>query len=549
VRTTARRAAFALACVLLAGGCQAAPARPPAPAQRLLAADLAQLADDRGLFTADGGLGAPGLYESAYGLATLALAGGRPRAGVDRSWLRAATADQVGRDPVFGRAYLAMLEQATGAALHDEADVTALRRMLTPQGFFADPTWTDSAARDPGFQLANTAAALQALAAFRVPLAAADRARIAGWLDRAGATAASTSLTQRWHLVQANRALGRPAPAGLGAALRGWWTRTGSRQRGAASGDALVETCSYIELAAATGTDLSAHRGVLTGLIRPARTLPDDLQLSYLVAHAWHALGNDVDGLLPLRRAITRLRGSAGLLPPQRVKAGDLASSAAAEQLRAAAGLATADPALAATLRRRRGVLVGADPVAAALWASTLATADPAARTEAANELRLRAPTFLSKPLTAANAHAFRQVITALRVVRRPVPPLRVEALPAATREQRYGRNLAIIALADAGQLGRLPAGDPAARIAEQGAGLLRAGSLVEAEAALTAAAKLGWRPTAADRDRLLALLRPLRGCPGTPALFRVSPAGSCDISATLAAWLIHRLLGGKNAP
>jgi hypothetical protein len=557
MRGIATRVAAGLVCGLLAGGCAAVPTPRTTAEQRALAADLALLRDGDGMYTADGGLGEPGLYDSAYGLATLALAGASPRLSVDRSWLRAAAADQVNRDPVFGRAYLAMLERTTGTRLHDDGDIAALRDLLTPEGYFGDPTWTSAAAADPGFRLSTTAAAVRALADFGAPLPAADSARVAGWLDGPGVPAATTSLTQRWHLVQADRALGRPPPAGLADAVRDWWGRTGRGLRGAADGDTLVDTCAYVELATAAGVDISAQRGTLAAALRPSRAQTDDLQLGYLVAHAWHTLGEGTDGLRTQRQAITRLRTAVGLLPADRVRHGDLANSAAAIRLRALAGLSTTDPVLAAALRRHHDELVASGTGAAALWALTLAEADPRATAYAGDELRRGTAALVGQPLTLANAQSYAQLAAALRELRLPAPPVQVDvagwaappdrgsAAPSdrATPDQRYARDLAVVALADAGQLDKLPPGEPEARIAARGTDLLRSGSPVAARAALAAAAALGWRPAPADRDRLVGLLRPLRGCPGTPALYRDASTGSCAAQPTLAAWQIYRLV------
>jgi hypothetical protein len=545
--TCARRPwlAVVVATVLLCG-CAPNPAPPPSnPAGQALVLDLEKLRATDGLFLADTGQDQPGLYNSAYGLSALAAAGAAVRISVDRASLRPAFDSQVADQPLTARTYLAMLEQTLGTSLHEDTDITALQAMLTPQGFFADPSVTGPAAADPGLELSNTASALQALDAFHSALPPAARNAIATWLDTTGQQASTSSLTQRWHLVQADQALGVPLAEGTPDALDKWWNNTGSRLDRPATGDTLVEVCSYIELASTSGVDLSPHRAALERAVDPRVTTAEDPQLDYLIARAWHALDADPTQLAPIVQAITQRRLPSGLLPAATTTSGDLTDSYAVESLRAEAGLAAEDRRLATVLQQRHHTLTDGDPAAEAVWLATVAQADPAHPSLGVDE-RSRGTIVhaLPQPLTSSNVEDWFRIISAMQTLRIPAPPVQIQPWPASTAEQRYAYYLAVIGLHTIGQPSVLPNPSKPESIAIEGISLLRdTPALHLAGAALLAATDLGWHPTPAQRAQILAVLARLHGCPGTPALFRDSPDSSCNVHSTLSAWQIYHAL------
>ena len=144
--------------------------------------------------------------------------------------------------------------------------------------------------------------------------------------------------------------------------------------------------------------------------------------------------------------------------------------------------------------------------------------------------------------LKASSAQQWFAIASALDAAGLPVPHVSVLPWPPDSPEHRYTQNLAIAELAKHKQLGMLPHPD-AHTLADQGIRLLSV-SLNQADAALSAAAVLGWRPTHPERDHIGVILRHRRGCPGTPALFRESGSTStCDVYATLSAWRIQTIL------
>jgi hypothetical protein len=514
----------------------------PSAVQRALAADLDRLRGDDGLYR--GGLtDGPGLFESAYGLAALAAAGQADRLSVDKAVVnKAAFAAQIPADPLWNRRYLALLEKTTRARLHDATDVTALRAMHTSAGYFADPVAAGRQAADPGYRLATTDAALEALAGFGVRLPDSDRRATVRWLETIGSLSARSSLTQRLHLLRARLALGLGAPEDLRPTVRNWWLRTGASYDHPLRGNEFVEICSYIQLSVSLGIDLTGQHGRLATDLDPASP-PDDPQEQQMLVDAWLSLHDDPNALEPLRRLLRKRQLPSGLMSSTRYRLGDVQASQQVETLRRLAGLPTGDAPLAAALRAHRGDLRRSSPGATANWLSVLAAADrPAAAADAA--LRRRAIAEAPRTLSAKSAQAWSSSVSALTSLHLAVPPVKVSIWPADTPEHRYERYLAIAGLAKINRLSALPDPGSPDLLAAEGVELLAGGSLHQADAALIAAQALRWRPTPTDRDRLLGLLGRLKGCPGTPALFRDSSTSRvCDVYSTASAWRIYRML------
>jgi hypothetical protein len=537
--------AAALAASLLASGCQGGVHPAPASAERgALAADIERLRADDGLFSATADLGEPGLYTSAFGLAALAVAGRDTRVRLTPAALRAAVADQVRADPLWGRAQLALLERTLRVPLHDDGDVAALRALRGADGSFTDPAVSGELAGNPQYRRSATAAAVSALAAFGSPLDGTERQTTADWLD-AGATV-GTGLSIRWQLVQARDALGLPPPADLPATLNAWWATTGSRLTGPATGDDLVEVCAYVRLATVGRVDLTSHRAALIRALDPARTLPGDPQIGYLLASAWQEVDGGPAGLGPLVGYLEAHRLGSGLVAATQQRLGDLQASYLVQALRAEAGLPTRDRRLAQALVARRSyTLDGSSPAAGNLWLATLATAGGDTGTPDARRLRQRAPEVLPGPITVDTAVQWSQLATTLETLDLPLPDVDVRAWPTDSPEHRYASNLLVPHLVHAHRRGRLspPASPP--ELARDGVTLLATGALGQSSAAFAAAGALGWRPTGAEAEHIRALLRPLKGCPRTPALYHEA-AARCDVNSTLAGWTIQRLLADR---
>jgi hypothetical protein len=544
---TTRRAvaavAAALAVSILATGCAANPDTTRVdPQLRQLSADIERLRADDGLFTASADLGDPGLYTSGYGLAALAAAGRAVRVATATPEIRDAVADQVRTDRLWGSAQLALLERTLNVRLHDDADVAALRALRAPDGSYTDPAVSGGLAGDPRYTRSATAAAVSALAGFGSPLTGSERDTTARWLD--AVPGAGTGLSVRWQLAQARQALDLPAAADLPAALDAWWAATGSRLTGPATGDQLVDACAYVQLAALSGVNLAGRRTALERVLDPSQTLPGDPQVAYLLAEAWRTLGGPRSWLDPVVRNIERHRLGSGLVAATQQRLGDLTASYEVQALRAAAGLGITDPRLARALVDRRAfVLNGSGPSAGNLWLATLTTAGGNTATADARALRDRAAAALPRPVTAASAPQWAQLATTLEVLGLPLPDPEIDTWQPDSPEHRYASDLLVPHLVRAGQQRRLPPTARPADLAAEGIDLLATGALTQAAAALTAADALGWRPTPDQADRITALLRPLRGCPQTPALYHETALAGCNVYSTAAAWTLQRMV------
>ncbi len=541
-----RAAALLLAVTTATAGCGHHPegagpsgagsgARPAASVEVLRTAD--------GLYAPFHRAPAPSLYDSAYALDVLRRVGSPGGPIGDPAAFRAEVADQLDGDPLFGRLYLAMIEQSTGATLHTAQDVERIRGMLTREGFFADPSVSGAPARDDGLRLAGTTAALRALTGFGGMLTATERQAVLGWLSQRGPASSATSLTQRWHLVQAFDAIAAPLPGAVRGdflrALDRWWADAGGRLDGPAAGDLRVETCSYVLLAGALGADLTGRRATLAAALEPAGATGGDTQLAQMTTLAWQALGEDPDALGPLRDALRAAPLGPGLLVAKVQVAGDLPASLAVETLRAESGRDTRDTALTRALQERRAALGGSDPQTQALWLATLRLATGGTK-------RSDAVPVLAGPalLTLKKVRSWFETAEALRAVGARPPAPRIAPWPYRTPEQRYAWHLVTLELG----AGAAPVALRPARLAAEAISELRSGSLVRAWAALGAAHTLGWRADSAARAELAGLLRPLR-CPDAPALFHGASAADCDVYSTLAAHRIHRLAGMTAPP
>ena len=541
VRLRGAVAVLAAVLVLMAvlGGC--APGPTTTAQQSRLEADLARLRGDDGLYSASVP-DRPGLYDSAYGLAALSALGEPTQP--SEPVMRKAFAEQITADPLWSRLYLALLEQTLHLRLHDSSDVAALRTMRTPQGAFADPAAQHTRTPDRGAELAATTAALRALKTFGAPLTGSAATTTRRWLDTDGTRAAATSLTQRLHLVQARAALGLPAPAALRDTLRTWWSRTGANQHGPVSGDAFLETCSYVQLARIAGMDLTGRRDQLLANLNPSPLPVADPQIADALAEALTVLHAEPVRTAALRQYLQTRRLPTGLFSAVQRRDGDLEASLQVEALRALTGLPTQDPRLAAALRAHRGTAQRSRDGASAVWLAVLEAAGGSIDGAERRTLTAQAAGDVP-PLSAGTAQQWSAVTTALRSAHLRVPRVAITPWPADTAEHRYATYLTVTGLQKDGRLAELSNTPSSRALARQGMELLRTGSLHQAEAAISAAHVTGWHPTAAQRTQIADRLTPLQGCPGTPALFRDSfSAQTCDVYATLSAWRIFALLG-----
>ncbi|MCX5063870.1 MULTISPECIES: hypothetical protein [unclassified Streptomyces] len=541
VRLRGAVAVLAAVLVLLGalGGCAAGPAT--TLQQSRLAADLARLRGDDGLYSASVP-DRPGLYDSAYGLAALSALGEPGQ--LSEPVTRKVFADQITGDQLWGRLYLALLEQTLHLRLHDTSDVAALRAMHTPRGDFADPAAQHTRVPDRGAELAATTAALRALKTFGAPLTGNAATTTRRWLDTDGTRAAATSLTQRLHLVQARAALGLPAPAALRNTLRTWWSRTGANQHGPVSGDAFLETCSYIRLARIADVELSGRRDQLLANLDPSPLPVGDPQIADALTESLTVLHAKPARSAALRRYLWTRRLPSGLFSAVQQRDGDLEASFQVEALRTLTGLPTQDPQLAAALRAHRGTVQRSGQGAQAVWLAVLEAAGGSVGTPDRRTLTAQAVKDVP-PLSAGTAQQWSEVSAALRSSHLRVPRVDITPWPADTAEHRYATYLAVSGLEKDGRLAELPNTPSSDALARQGMELLRTGSLHQAEAALSAAHATGWHPTAAQRTLMADRLTSLQGCPGTPSLFRDSASSqACDVYATLSAWRIFALLG-----
>jgi hypothetical protein len=523
-------------------GCDRQPAPRQTAEQRQLAADIAQLRGDDGLFIPNVDLGAPGLYTSAYGLTALAGAGGDPTIALDGPAARSALDAELKSEPLWGRFYLVLVGDAAQITTTNASDAAALASMLNPAGYYADPATPTTLTNDEGYRLSATSAALHTLRRLGAAPQGADRTAVRGWLDAVAPTA-TRSLTARLQWTDARTDLGLPAPSDTAAALSRWWSATGAPLSGPATGDQLLETCSYVQLAVAAGVPLDGQRAALERLLDPAATRPGDAQAAYSVVRAWKALGAAPDRLAPVRQILQHHRLPNGLVTSVQERRGDLLASEAVTSLRAAAGLAVNDKPLVQALSDGRDTILGSsNATTPGLWLATYVAAGGAQHDPAAQRIRGTLTGALPQPVTLDNARDGDAVLRSIRALGIAAPTVHVAPWSADSAEQRYFRNLVLVDLAGVGQLGQWPNPPAAGTVAGQGLTLLGQGSLRQAAAALQAAGALGWRPSADQSKQLTAGLTPLQGCPGTPSLYREASVASCNVYSTLAAWQIRTL-------
>ena len=352
IRHLTKFSAAVTAVTLLVVGCGSTEGDRLSSRQQLID-DLDQLRADDGLYTA-AVPSSVGLYNSAYGLAALsALDNSVSPEYRNLKISRKIFAAEINTDPLWNRWSLALLESTIGQRIHTPSDITALLSMHTSQGYFADPVADRKSAKEPGYQLAATTAAVKALASFGADFPSEEKQATASWLETTGAHAATT-LTQLWHLVEARKAVGLPVPTSVDESLHTWWETKGSREYGQQTGDALFETCAYIRLAKTIHLDLKGQLQQLETDLDPRLSPPADLQTDDAVAEAWHDLGGDPARLQPLRQYVLRHQLPSKLLASAQQRLGDLDASYRVETLRALAGLPTSDPELATALRARR---------------------------------------------------------------------------------------------------------------------------------------------------------------------------------------------------
>jgi hypothetical protein len=507
------------------------------PRQRLLAADLDRLRGDDGLFTSTTELGGPGLYASAYGLTALAESGVDLRAKPVQV-TRAAFGAQIAQDPLWGRFYLALLERTLHLRLHDESDVTALRRMRQADGSFLDPKAESGLDHDHGYRLSTTSAAVRALRVFGDPLTQ-DRALSAHWLGTAGLTNAD-SLSGRLQLLRADAALGVSRPSDLAGVLARWWAA--NRSKSAAGNNELVETCSFVLLAAESGSGLSAdQRAGLRTMLMPTNTVPGDPQIAELLASALRALSTRPPAALIQIIDRHRLPGT-GLLGEVQQHNGDLDASFQVQELRASAGLPMKDPRLArALLAHRHDLLDKASPGAGAVWLATLTSAGGTVGTGDANGLTEQARRQLLLPITAGQAQQWSELVAAMTMLDEPVPAPNLSDLSQIPTDRRRDIvDLVLPYLAERARQGL--SHEPATATAGYGIQLLASGQVTQAAAALNAAVTSGWTASNTDRRRITELLRSRRGCPATSQLFSETGIPQCNISSSLGAWRLLRI-------
>lgn len=517
---------------------------PLSATQRSLVDQIEELRADDGLFTASVGSAArPGLYESAHGLAVLSAATGEePNIRTDPAVLRKDFSAEMQREPLSALVWLAEFEAVTGKKIHTRGDEKDLLQYLSPRGYFRDPGTQPG---DVSSLLNDTSGGLTALDRFGVTPPTDRRDAVRRWL-RAVADKAPRRPVQLHHVAHIATAVGLPLPAGLARHAKTWWQNVGKALTPAGE-ENVIEVSYYVLLADRLDIDLTEQRPLLRRILAPDRTASTDSQTLALTARAWQLLEAPRGHLDRIGHRIRSRLLPSGLVSSVQHRRGSLTSTYEVVRLRMIAGLPGDDPRLRGALSAMRtSVLAKYDPLLRGAWLLLMESVNGNVSTTDRKAVVAAVKAAAPRTVDMRNVDIWNRYTEILVGLGEEVPRAAVADWAPDSTERRFARSLLINSLGRTGRLEALRGETDPRQLLADGEERLAEGTVREGAEALGAASTLGWTPTAADAERITALLAKRRNCPGASAFYRDSAEDTeCGVPGTRAAYRISALLEG----
>jgi hypothetical protein len=255
-----------------------------------------------------------------------------------------------------------------------------------------------------------------------------------------------------------------------------------------------------------------------------------------------HAPKVELDAVVEPARA--RLLPS-GALSVVQERIGTVSGTFEAVRLRQSVGLADPDRQLATALLEIRGeILTKTDPLTRGMWLvsldSALGTRSPDADA-VIPALRASFP----EQVSLDTVETWARYVDVLALLQdEPPPSVPVTLPPPGTRPTSYAWSLYLARAQPRGSSASRPSLLSDERLVETASTALSERTVQEAEAALEAAASLGWTPDAATAVRIDRLLRARKNCPGFPSFYRnASTDHECGTPATSAGFRMRNLI------
>ncbi|MDX2562252.1 hypothetical protein PV371_21700 [Streptomyces sp. TX20-6-3] len=515
--------------------------------QRTLSSQLDGFRGDNGLFVNSfGAVNQPGLYQSAYGLSALRASGDPVQVRIPGPEIRQKLSTSIEQDPLWGRYYFALVEQATGKRLHTVDDVRALRNMLTADGYFQDPA--PASPRDPALplKLSQTTAALEALEQFGSPVTPNEAGRIARWLRRLPASP-QPQMVVEYNLARAFRLVGSPPPEQSAARVRAW--QPSDRARSAEERSAqLTDTSAYVLAAELTDVDLSSQRAELEETLRPGDGDLADPQMAWIVTRALRALSSNAASSVSASTRRHLLPN--GLMSRAQSHLGTLGASYQVERLRMAEGLPTRDDRLRQGLERARGQLSRSAPLDRAMWLVTYQLAGGTVAEQDGKDIRQAVKSAFPRRVSLANVQEWSYYVDVLQLMDEPVPDFSVARWTARTPEEQSARNILLFNLSRTGRMHLLAGRPTGTELIAEAVEQLKGGTVTGASLAVDAAGSVGWVTDETTSRQLRKQLAGRTGCAEGSLLVRdTNDADECSVAATLAAARLSNLLEVPGGP
>lgn len=496
-----------------------------------------------------------GVEAQSYALRTLAEIGPRPHLSLDREGQDAVRADALDASALWGRYWLIPFRNADATAALTEHDNDALRKLRDRRGFYSDPEFpgTDDATR-----LGATWTAVETMAATRslTTLSGPERRATVEWLE---ALAARTDdLSAAGVLARTLGLLGAPVPARLVAMkapdMKGFAALDGQQRL-----DRLNDTFGYVQVRQAAhrkpALDAAAWREVLKHNVETF-----DYEQLYYAVHIVRAAGASGDAFTAVRERLDANRLDDGTIRDPDAYQGSVDASLWVARLRRLGGLPTGDPDLLRALEQpaepsSQGS--AADDAAEQLHRAALftllgrtgkKTAADRADTSACSDDSSADPEsrLLPATVTSANAGQWQRLATECAEAGAEVGVPEAGRWSTNTPEDIAAAAALVLGLHDAGLAERTPDWltpelfSPWARNAQ------RLGSVYDYAQVVRAYLLLGGSGTPELRTAVKEYVRPYRGCPELPDLYRIGGDDpGCDLKTTWAVWALDRQVPG----
>jgi hypothetical protein len=435
--------------------------------------------------------------------------------------------EAIAASPLWGRTWLAALAGA-GVQVLDAADLTALRRMRSAEGFYAEP---GSGAGGDAYRAAATAAALEVLSS-RSAITDDDRTVTGAWLT--GAAGRRPDLRTAADLAEGLRFLGLPVPPGLlpgTAAAAPAFAGLSENARYSA----LLDAYSRAVLARDTGRPAQLEAGVWGNVLRQNATKLGftDLYLLTVVALAAKAPAADFQ---PLRDRLAAERLPDGSIRESDAFVGSPEASLFALRLRRMAGESSADPGQVRALRAAAAEHPHLTPAEQLSLDAALRLAGDDTVTGKLAEL-CKSPAAVPATVTVANAEWWSRAALACAEAGDAVPVPAVAAWTLSEPPDVVAAATVVTGLADAGLHGVELPPISAADLHDWAAHPQRLPTTSGYAAVVRAYQQLGGtdpQVTATAGETF----NERRGCADLPELYKADGSGSgCDFKATWAVW------------